>query len=319
MVDINNDDPTLRQKAKTKNSKKKKDVTPDSPSSSSSNSSKGEQLPDELWILNDQEDSRSVKSAKSLKSPRSSRRKSVGSSSASPSPRMRRRKSFDSVGSDSKYDAEERARRKAQRESHKAGVMSVLERADSGQALKDMQDSARPRSRSRPKRRSSLGPLSGSGSRGNTDSPSSRRRESSVGPVRRHRSFGEPELEENNNSRRSRRSRDIEAGLRAGEEVEREGRRSRRMSHRSTDAAAQVLERASSGKSLKELADESRRRRSNSLGAQARRRSRSSSAKPKKRTERTSVAAEAGVDHSKRLTDIEAQIKAEEEALRSKV
>lgn len=315
MIDIMKEDRALRKtsqdakspKSRTRN---KKIATPDSPSSNRSLSA-----PDEFWV--DKEDS---KSTKNKRSPRQSRRKS------GPANEM-----------EAKDDKE---RRKAQRESHKAAFVDVLQ----------SQEDTRGRKTSKPKRRSSMGALSGKGEtsgRRGTDPSNIRRRNSSLGPVRRRRSHDEYQSDEDNFGR-SRRSSRIDDD----KDVEGEERRSRRTSnvdssnvrrrnpslgalrrlkgqdeHKPDDESSirsrrsirtdrnanRVLERANSGKSLKELATESRRRRSNSIGAQSRRRSRSSSAKPKR-----VVSNEGTVKHSKRLSAIEAQIKAEEEALFTK-
>lgn len=325
MIDIMKEDRALRKtsqdakspKSRTRN---KKIATPDSPSSNRSLS-----VPDEFWI--DKEDS---KSTKNKRSPRQSRREN------GPANEM-----------EAKDDKE---RRKAQRESHKAAFVDVLQRAESSKSLQESQEDTRGRKTSKPKRRSSMGALSGKGEtsgRRGTDSSNIRRRNSSLGPVRRRRSHDEYQSDEEN-SGRSRRSSRIDDD----KDVEGEERRSRRTSNvdssnvrrrnsslgglrrlkgqdehkpddessirsrrsiRTDRKANRVLERANSGKSLKELATESRRRRSNSIGAQSRRRSRSSSAKPKR-----VVSNEGTVKHSKRLSAIEAQIKAEEEALFTK-
>lgn len=326
MIDIMKEDRALRKtsqdakspKSRTRN---KKIATPDSPSSNRSLS-----VPDEFWV--DQEDS---KSTKNKRSPRQSRREN---------------------GSTNEMEAkDDKERRKAQRESRKAAFVDILERAESSKSLQESQEDTRGRKTSKPKRRSSMGALSGKGEtsgRRGTDSSNIRRRNSSLGPVRRRRSHDEYQSNEDN-SGRSRRSSRIDED----KDVEGEERRSRRTSNvdssnvrrrnsslaalrrqkgqdehnkpddessirsrrsiRTDRKANRVLERANSGKSLKELATESRRRRSNSIGAQSRRRSRSSSAKPKR-----VVSNEGTVKHSKRLSAIEAQIKAEEEALFTK-
>lgn len=120
-------------------------------------------------------------------------------------------------------------------------------------------------------------------------------------------------------SRRTQRSIDVdwddedEKGLekRAAE------RRARRESTKDASSqAAEVLQRADSGKSLKEIANDSRRRRGNSAGPQGHRRNNSAGPRSRRVSAATPEGGAAAAADYLRMAEIEAAIKAEEQALK---